>query len=115
MTRMFRMDEAQPRLLDETGQGVIGKPLDRTDGPRKVSGTAPYAADGLPDGAAHVTALPYFLSADRHVAEDIPEEVEAVQAAHPDVHIEIAPYLGTSDVMPRLLLTMRGDSAAASA
>ena len=53
MTRMFRMDEAQPRLLDETGQGVIGKPLDRTDGPRKVSGTAPYAADGLPDGAAH--------------------------------------------------------------
>ncbi|MBS61431.1 CbiX/SirB N-terminal domain-containing protein [Salinisphaera sp.] len=79
----------------------------------------PSIPDGLArliaDGAAHITVLPYFLSAGRHVAEDIPEEVEGVQAAHPDVHIEIAPYLGTSEVMPRLLLTMLGDSAAASA
>ena len=27
MTKAFRMDEVQPRLLDETNQNVIGKPL----------------------------------------------------------------------------------------
>lgn len=32
-------------LLDRTRQGVIGKPLDRPEGPLKVSGTATYAAD----------------------------------------------------------------------
>ncbi|SHI35967.1 xanthine dehydrogenase family protein molybdopterin-binding subunit [Wenxinia saemankumensis] len=41
----FTMDEAQPRLLDQTGMGIIGKPLPRRDGKLKVSGTAPYAAD----------------------------------------------------------------------
>ncbi|SDE78781.1 xanthine dehydrogenase YagR molybdenum-binding subunit [Salipiger thiooxidans] len=53
MTKTFRMDEAQPRLLDETGQGIIGAPLDRPEGPKKVSGRAAYAADGMPDNAAH--------------------------------------------------------------
>ena len=51
MTKSFRMDEAQPRLLDETGQGIVGAPLDRPEGPKKVSGRAHYAADELPDGA----------------------------------------------------------------
>jgi len=65
-------------------------------------------------GATHVTVLPYFLAAGRHVAEDIPEEVNATRAKHPDVHIEISAYLGTSEVMPRLLLTMLADSRAAA-
>lgn len=77
----------------------------------------PSIPDGLErliaDGASHVTVLPYFLAAGRHVIEDIPEEVAATQAKHPDVHIEVAPYLGTSETMPKLLLTMLGDSAAA--
>ncbi|MCR9110837.1 MAG: xanthine dehydrogenase family protein molybdopterin-binding subunit [Rhodobacteraceae bacterium] len=45
MTEHFTMDSPQPRLLDETKQGVIGSPLDRPDGPQKVSGTAGYTAD----------------------------------------------------------------------
>ncbi|NVO25309.1 xanthine dehydrogenase family protein molybdopterin-binding subunit [Donghicola mangrovi] len=49
----FTMDSPQPRLLDETKQGVIGTPMDRPDGPRKVSGTADYTADHAPDGMAH--------------------------------------------------------------
>lgn len=64
-------------------------------------------------GARHITVLPYFLSAGRHVIEDIPEQVAIKQREHADVHIEIAPYLGTSDAMPRLLLTMLADSATA--
>lgn len=65
-------------------------------------------------GAQHITVLPYFLAAGRHVAEDIPAEVETTRAEHPDIHIEIAPYLGTSEAMPRLLLTMLADSATAA-
>ena len=40
------MDRPSPdSLLDRTVQDVIGKPLDRVDGPRKVCGTATYAAE----------------------------------------------------------------------
>ncbi|QQA44345.1 xanthine dehydrogenase family protein molybdopterin-binding subunit [Pelagovum pacificum] len=53
MTSKFTMDEPQPRLLDETGQGVIGTPMDRTDGPKKVSGTAEYSGDHSVEGMAH--------------------------------------------------------------
>ncbi len=49
----FTMDEPQPRVLDETKQGVIGTPMDRPDGARKVSGTAGYAADHKVEGMAH--------------------------------------------------------------
>ncbi|RJS90956.1 sirohydrochlorin chelatase [Salinisphaera sp. Q1T1-3] len=78
----------------------------------------PSIPDGLAElaerGAEHITVLPYFLAAGRHVAEDIPAEVETARAAHPEVAIEIAPYLGTSDALPRLLLEMLGDSAVAA-
>ena len=72
----------------------------------------PSIPDGLEQlierGATHVTVLPYFLAAGRHVAEDIPAEVEQTRVAHPDVTIDIAPYLGTSEAMPGLLLDTIG-------
>ncbi|PTR10938.1 MULTISPECIES: xanthine dehydrogenase family protein molybdopterin-binding subunit [unclassified Novosphingobium] len=37
-------------LLDQMRQGVIGQPLDRPEGPLKVSGTATYAAEWRIDG-----------------------------------------------------------------
>lgn len=40
----MKMDEPAPaNPLDENRHGLIGAPLDRVDGPQKVSGTAPYA------------------------------------------------------------------------
>lgn len=39
-------------LLDTMKQGIIGKPLDRPEGPLKVSGTATYAAEWKVDGCA---------------------------------------------------------------
>ena len=46
MTRSLTMDEPDDRhRLDHMAQGVIGKPLNRPDGPLKVSGTATYAAE----------------------------------------------------------------------
>ncbi|MES1924561.1 CbiX/SirB N-terminal domain-containing protein [Salinisphaera sp. T31B1] len=65
-------------------------------------------------GANQVTVLPYFLAAGRHVAEDIPEAVAETRSRYPEVRIDIAPYLGTSEAMPRLLLSMLADSAVAA-
>ncbi|MET1756369.1 xanthine dehydrogenase family protein molybdopterin-binding subunit [Novosphingobium sp. RD2P27] len=46
MTRSLIMDKPDDRnRLDAMAQGVIGQPLDRPDGPAKVTGVAPYAAE----------------------------------------------------------------------
>ncbi len=55
-------------------------------------------------GATEIMVLPYFLSAGRHVSEDIPAEIAIVQKNHPDVKISMAPYLGASDSIPEILL-----------
>jgi len=55
-------------------------------------------------GADQVVVLPYFLSAGRHVVEDIPNDVALKQAEHPGIDIRIAPYLGSSDGVLELLL-----------
>ena len=52
MTTHLKMDAPQPRRLDETVQGVIGKPMDRPEGPLKVSGRALYAAEDRPENLA---------------------------------------------------------------
>lgn len=57
-------------------------------------------------GANEVTVLPYFLAAGRHVTEDIPEIVATKQAEHPQTVIRIAPYLGTAEQLPDLLLAL---------
>ncbi len=42
----LKMDKpVEHSLLDDGVQGVIGKPIDRVEGPLKVTGTAPYSAE----------------------------------------------------------------------
>ena len=69
---------------------------------------APLIPEGIErciaQGATEVVVLPYFLSAGRHVAEDIPRDVAGKQAEHPTVRIRIAPYLGAADGVVPLLL-----------
>ena len=55
-------------------------------------------------GAAEVVVVPYFLSAGRHVAEDIPAAVARVQAAHPEARLRVAPHLGSAEGVVELLL-----------
>ena len=55
-------------------------------------------------GATHITVVPYFLSAGRHVTEDIPEEVEIGQKNNPDVEITVSNYLGAQDEIAALLV-----------
>ncbi|GGI74583.1 xanthine dehydrogenase [Polymorphobacter multimanifer] len=53
MTRTLSMDQPDDRnRLDAMVQGVIGKPLDRLDGPAKVTGSALYAAEYAIDNCA---------------------------------------------------------------
>jgi xanthine dehydrogenase YagR molybdenum-binding subunit len=52
MTVHLKHDKPDERnLLDRMAQGVIGAPLDRPEGPLKVSGTATYAAEYRLNGA----------------------------------------------------------------
>jgi len=55
-------------------------------------------------GATEVVVLPYFLSAGRHVAEDIPAQIEQVQVLNPQVIITQTSYLGSANGVGDLLL-----------
>jgi len=69
--------------------------------------TEPSIPEGLEAligiGMRDITVVPYFLSAGRHVAEDIPAEVAKV-ALPEGVRVHIAPYVGRSEAMADLLL-----------
>jgi len=75
----------------------------------------PSIPDGIAQcvaqGAAEVVVLPYFLSAGRHVAKDIPELVAQTQARMPRVKVRIAPYLGLSTNLAEALLLMAAKSS----
>ncbi len=55
-------------------------------------------------GATEIIVVPYFLSAGRHVVQDVPEEVEKGQKNNPDTLIRISNYLGARDEIANLLI-----------
>ena len=63
-------------------------------------------------GAREVIVLPYFLSAGRHVAIDIPAEVNIIRAESPEVDITLAPYLGASSGVIDLLMGLAEETPA---
>jgi sirohydrochlorin ferrochelatase len=68
----------------------------------------PYIPDAIDlcvrKGAEKIVVVPYFLSAGRHVAEDVPEEVDKGRANNPNIEIEIADYLGSRKEIADLLV-----------
>jgi sirohydrochlorin ferrochelatase len=68
----------------------------------------PSIPDGIEQciqqGASEVVVFPYFLSAGRHVVEDVPAEVKIKQDEYPDLKIELVDYLGASPALPELIL-----------
>lgn len=68
----------------------------------------PSIPDGIralmSEGVCDITVVPYFLSAGRHVVEDIPAEVAKAGPLPPEVTVRIAPYIGCSGTMADLLL-----------
>jgi len=57
-------------------------------------------------GARRIVVIPYFLSAGRHVTEDIPALVDAARKRHPGVEIEMTRHFGAQESVARLLSTM---------
>ncbi|HMT92730.1 CbiX/SirB N-terminal domain-containing protein [uncultured Thiothrix sp.] len=57
-------------------------------------------------GAKDIVILPYFLSAGRHVVEDIPALVQPKQAQYPELNIELKSYLGAAESLPALLMAL---------
>lgn len=69
----------------------------------------PLIPDGvqqcLDAGIEEVVVLPYFLSAGRHVVEDIPAEVAKVDNTT-GATVRIAPYLGSAGGLASILLAL---------
>jgi len=55
-------------------------------------------------GATEIVAVPYFLAAGKHVAQDIPGELACARAGHPELSIELSQYVGDSEAMADLVL-----------
>ena len=84
-TNALKMDKPVPNsLFDTSAQGIIGKPLDRKEGPLKVSGAATYAAEyqienlaygvlvGAPFGKGKITGV------EAEVARALPGVIDVV-------------------------------------
>lgn len=67
----------------------------------------PSIPDGIEccirQGASEVSVLPYFLVNGKHVARDIPEEVEKKQKEHPGCKILLLPYLGAEAALAEMI------------
>lgn len=57
----------------------------------------------IQQGATHIKILPYFLSAGKHVHEDIPKEAERASMGNKNISVEVLPHLGSSQMMVELL------------
>ena len=71
----------------------------------------PNAIDRLIErGSEEVNILPYFLSAGRHVHEDVPNIVQSKQKEHSQIKIRVFPYIGESEKIIDLLVTLSADN-----
>ncbi len=57
-------------------------------------------------GAKLVTIIPYFLSAGRHVVEDIPDALKRAQDRFPGVRFELKPHIGAAEAMADMVLNI---------
>ena len=70
-TNALVMDKPHPQSWLDTGvQGVIGQPIDRIDGPLKVSGAATYAAEYAIENLAHGVLVRATVGAGKVLAID---------------------------------------------
>jgi sirohydrochlorin ferrochelatase len=62
--------------------------------------------EAVRDGAREVVVVPYFLSAGRHVVDDIPRLVAEAREQHPEAAIRVTPYLGAAAGLGQVLLAV---------
>ncbi|RMG56137.1 MAG: cobalamin biosynthesis protein CbiX [Gammaproteobacteria bacterium] len=89
------------QMAERSGRPVVAAFLELAE---------PSIPDGIVQvidaGADEVVVVPHFLSAGRHVSEDIPAEVERARALRPDARIRLADYLGRSERLLDALLEL---------
>lgn len=61
------------------------------------------AADLIRQGARRLKVFPLFLGVGKHAREDLPELVEQIRKAHPDVEIVLLPAIGELDQLTTLI------------
>lgn len=70
----------------------------------------PSISESLDDcvkcGVSEVIVLPYFLSAGRHVSEDIEHALAPKREEYPQLSITIKPHIGAADGMADMLLNL---------
>ena len=54
-------------------------------------------------GATEIVAVPYFLHSGVHVADDLPTLMEQCERDYPNVSFALGRYIGTSEVIPKIL------------
>ena len=97
MTHHMKMDEADGRRrLDDMVQGVLGTGLDRPEGPLKVSGAAPYAAEWRHDDLCHgvLVRAPATKGLVTNVSSDAVEAMPGVLAVITDERLLRNPAQG---------------------
>ena len=57
-------------------------------------------------GAGEIVVFPYFLAAGTHVAQDIPEAINAFAQDHPAIRVRLTPHLGASEALPQAILAV---------
>ena len=69
--------------------------------------TEPRLVDVLPQlvdlSATEIVVYPHFLAEGRHVRDDIPSIIKAFEIKHPNVKIQLLPYLGLWDGLTDLI------------
>lgn len=98
--------------IDQLAELVANKPENHFD--HVSSAFLEIAKPSIPEainncidkGATHITVLPYFLAAGRHVIEDIPNEVKKVEYDPGKVKVVIKPHIGSASNMPQIILDL---------
>ena len=54
-------------------------------------------AELIKAGATELTVLPYFLVEGRHVATDVPNDIDKLKTLYPDLKVTLLPYFGASE------------------
>lgn len=62
-------------------------------------------------GANTLHILPYFLSAGRHVSQDIPHFINQARSQYPQLNIDILPHFGAMPQLGKLLTQLLNTTA----
>lgn len=103
MSVYHKQDEPDTRnMLDDTVQGVIGKPLDRPDGILKVTGTALYAAEYDLEKCAEgvIVTAPFARGRVTRIDESSVTNMPGVIALIADSHMTARAAQGTAGEAP---------------